>query len=127
MERRTFLSVAAATVAASRMSAATRLPIKKAVYESMLPEKLSYADRFKIARDAGYEQYLYFRGHGIGCATHDLPSFAPGNPKKLEENMVFCFEPMLVKYEFGTACWEDIWWVTSDRVERLNECPFRFW
>ena len=32
--------------------------------------------------------------------------------------MVFCFEPMLVKYEFGTACWEDIWWVTSDRVER---------
>ena len=30
----------------------------------------------QIARDAGYEQYLYFRGHGIGCATHDLPSFA---------------------------------------------------
>ena len=81
----------------------------------------------KIARDAGYEQYLYFRGHGIGCATHDLPSFAPGNPKKLEENMVFCFEPMLVKYEFGTACWEDIWWVTSKGVERLNECPFRWW
>jgi len=81
----------------------------------------------QIARDAGYEQYLYFRGHGIGCATHDLPSFAPGNPKRLEENTVFCFEPMLVKNEFGTVCWEDIWWVTSDRVERLNECPFRFW
>ena len=81
----------------------------------------------KIARDAGYEQYLYFRGHGIGCATHDLPSFAPGNPKRLEENMVFCFEPMLVKYEFGTACWEDIWWVTSKGVERLNACPFRWW
>ena len=81
----------------------------------------------QIARDAGYEQYLYFRGHGIGCATHDLPSFAPGNPKKLEEDMVFCFEPMLVKKEFGTACWEDIWWVTSDRVERLNACPFRWW
>ena len=81
----------------------------------------------QIARDAGYEQYLYFRGHGIGCATHDLPSFAPGNPKKLEEDMVFCFEPMLVKKEFGTACWEDIWWVSSDRVERLNECPFRWW
>jgi Xaa-Pro aminopeptidase len=38
----------------------------------------------QIARDEGYEQYLYFRGHGIGCATHDLPSFAPGNPNKLE-------------------------------------------
>ena len=41
--------------------------------------------------------------------------------------MVFCFEPMLVKYEFGTACWEDIWWVTSKGVERLNACPFRWW
>lgn len=81
----------------------------------------------QIARDAGYEQYLYFRGHGIGCATHDLPSFAPGNPKKLEENMVFCFEPMLVKKEFGTACWEDIWWVTPNGVERLNKLAYRFW
>jgi Xaa-Pro dipeptidase len=81
----------------------------------------------KIARDAGYEDFLYFRGHGIGCATHDLPSFAPGNPKKLEENMVFCFEPMLVKKEFGTACWEDIWWVTPNGVENLNRCPIRWW
>jgi Xaa-Pro dipeptidase len=81
----------------------------------------------QIARDAGYEQYLYFRGHGIGCATHDLPSFAPGNPKKLEENMVFCFEPMLVKKEFGTACWEDIWWVTPKGVERFNRLDYRFW
>ncbi len=81
----------------------------------------------QIARDAGYEQYLYFRGHGIGCATHDLPSFAPGNPKKLEENMVFCFEPMLVKKEFGTACWEDIWWVNPTGVERLNKLAYRFW
>jgi Xaa-Pro aminopeptidase len=81
----------------------------------------------QIARDAGYEEYLYFRGHGIGCATHDLPSFAPGNPKKLEENMVFCFEPMLVKKEFGTACWEDIWWVNPTGVERLNKLAYRFW
>jgi Xaa-Pro aminopeptidase len=81
----------------------------------------------RIAREAGYEQYLYFRGHGIGCATHDLPSVAPGNPVALQENMVFCFEPMLVKKEFGTACWEDIWHVTSDGVERLNECQIRWW
>jgi len=80
-----------------------------------------------IAREAGYEDYLYFRGHGIGCATHDDPAFAPGNPEVLEENMVFAFEPMLVKEGFGTACWEDIWRVTPDGVERLNECPFRWW
>jgi Xaa-Pro dipeptidase len=80
-----------------------------------------------IARDAGYEQWLYFRGHGIGCATHDLPSFAPGNPAALQENMVFCLEPMLVREGFGTACWEDIWRVTADGVENLNTCQIRWW
>jgi Xaa-Pro aminopeptidase len=80
-----------------------------------------------MAKDAGYEDYLYFRGHGIGCATHDLPSFAPGNPAPLEENMVFAFEPMLVKEGFGTACWEDLWWVTARGVERLNTCQIRWW
>lgn len=80
-----------------------------------------------IARDAGYEQWLYFRGHGIGCATHDLPSFAPGNPAQLQENMVFCFEPMLVRENYGTACWEDIWRVTADGVENLNQCQIRWW
>ncbi|MDE0527760.1 MAG: Xaa-Pro peptidase family protein [Truepera sp.] len=80
-----------------------------------------------MARSAGYEEYLYFRGHGIGCATHDLPSIAPGNPAQFEENMVFCFEPMLVRKEFGTACWEDMWRVTVDGVERLNRCQVRWW
>jgi Xaa-Pro aminopeptidase len=79
------------------------------------------------ARAAGYEEYLYFRGHGIGCATQDLPAFAPGNPQVLLENHVFAFEPMLVRKEFGTACWEDVWRVTSIGVERLNECPARWW
>jgi Xaa-Pro aminopeptidase len=80
-----------------------------------------------IARAQGYEPYLYFRGHGIGCATHDLPSLAPGNPARLAENMVFCLEPMLVKRDFGTACWEDIWCVRPGGLERLNACPIRWW
>ncbi len=79
------------------------------------------------ARKAGYEDDLYFRGHGIGCAVQDLPAFAPGNPAALEENHVFAFEPMLVRKEFGTACWEDVWWVTPTGVERLNRCPVRWW
>jgi Xaa-Pro aminopeptidase len=81
----------------------------------------------EIARAAGYEEFLYFRGHGIGCATHDLPAIAPANPAVLEESMVFAFEPMLVRKEFGTACWEDIWWVTGTGVERLNRCQVRWW
>lgn len=108
----------------------TQIQIVEAVTKAARPGKVigDLAEvGVQIARDAGYEQYLYFRGHGIGCASHDLPSFAPGNPKTLEENMVFCLEPMLVKKEFGTACWEDIWWVTSDGLERLNKCPIRWW
>jgi hypothetical protein len=41
--------------------------------------------------------------------------------------MVFAYEPMLVRKEFGTACWEDIWHVTSSGLERLNECQNRWW
>jgi len=55
MDRRTFLAGAASLpVAAS--SAQGRLPIKKALYINMLPRTLSYADRFKMARDTGFEQ-----------------------------------------------------------------------
>jgi Xaa-Pro aminopeptidase len=89
------------------------------------------ADLAKIAiaraEGAGYGDYLYFRGHGVGAAVQDLPAFAPGNPAALERNMVFAFEPMLVRREFGTASWEDVWRVTVAGVERLNECPVRWW
>ena len=53
MNRRTFL----ATSGAALLNAApARLPIKKAVEFEMLPRKSSYADRFRMARDAGFEE-----------------------------------------------------------------------
>lgn len=54
MTRRTFLGSTAAAAMASAASA--RLPIKKAIWFGMLPEKLSIMDRFKMARDAGFEE-----------------------------------------------------------------------
>ncbi len=80
-----------------------------------------------MAEEAGYGSYLYFRGHGVGTSLADSPALAPGNPAAFEEGMVFALEPMLVKLDFGTACWEDIWHVTADGVERLNRCTPRFW
>jgi len=57
MTRRNFFtSTAAALAAASQSNASTRLPIKKAVLLSMLPKTMSYADRFKVAHDAGFEE-----------------------------------------------------------------------
>jgi hexulose-6-phosphate isomerase len=44
------------TPAAAALAAGDRLPIKKAVLVTMLPKSLSYADRFKLARDVGFEQ-----------------------------------------------------------------------
>jgi len=55
MDRRSFLAGAAALPAAG-FSAQGRLPIKKALYINMLPRTLSFADRFKMARDTGFEE-----------------------------------------------------------------------
>jgi hexulose-6-phosphate isomerase len=53
MTRRTLLASALAVPA---LSAAPRLPIKKAVLLSMLPKELSFNDSFQLAADCGFEQ-----------------------------------------------------------------------
>jgi L-ribulose-5-phosphate 3-epimerase len=52
MTRRTFVACAAAP---AMMAAGARLPIKKGVLIGMTPKQMSYADRFKLARDVGFE------------------------------------------------------------------------
>jgi Xaa-Pro aminopeptidase len=81
----------------------------------------------RIAEEEGFADHLYFRGHGIGCRIQNRPQIAPGNMVAFEKDMVFAFEPMLVKLRFGTACWEDVWHVTATGLERLNRAPYRFW
>lgn len=81
----------------------------------------------RIARERRLEQYLYFRGHGIGTTTHTPPSFSPDGPTILEEGMVFVFEPMLVRKEFGTACVEDMYAVRAHGCERLSEARENWW
>ena len=57
IDRRGFLTMTGAAMAATNLAQAdTKLPIKKAVYYGMLPEKLSVTDRFKMAHDAGYAE-----------------------------------------------------------------------
>jgi len=56
MTRRTFVSAAGASALAASAAGAGRLPVKKGVLLSMLPKNLSYADRFKLAVDVGFEQ-----------------------------------------------------------------------
>ena len=46
---------ALAAVTTGSATAGARLPIRKAVLFEMLPKSLSIADRFKLARDTGFE------------------------------------------------------------------------
>jgi Xaa-Pro aminopeptidase len=81
----------------------------------------------EMAKEFGYEEWFYFRGHGIGATTHIPPSFVPGSNVILEANMTFAYEPMLVRKDFGTACVEDLYVVTATGCERLSEAPGRWW
>jgi hexulose-6-phosphate isomerase len=54
MYRRAFLS--SATLFPFALKGAKRLPIKKAVLLSMLPRTMPVQDRFKLARDCGFEE-----------------------------------------------------------------------
>jgi L-ribulose-5-phosphate 3-epimerase len=56
MDRRTFLAAATAALGARGVAQAARLPIRKGIYVSMLPRSLSYAERFKLAREVGFEE-----------------------------------------------------------------------
>lgn len=70
MNRRDFALTAAgaATAFAAETRAAGKLPIRKAVLESMLPKDLPMAERFRIGREAGFE--------AIECHTEEDPKRA---------------------------------------------------
>jgi len=58
MNRRAFLAASAATalMRPGLSGADTRLPVRKAVEFEMLPGKESYAERFQMARDVGFQE-----------------------------------------------------------------------
>lgn len=56
MNRRNFLAASAVGAASlSTLRAAGRLPIRKGILLGMLPRELPVADKFKLARDCGFE------------------------------------------------------------------------
>jgi L-ribulose-5-phosphate 3-epimerase len=68
MNRRRFLSMAAASSTMALSGATTRLPIRKAILITMLPADLSLADGMKLAREVGFEE--------IECQTVSDPKQA---------------------------------------------------
>jgi len=76
MNRRTFLGASMASAAAFAQGG-KRLPIKKALYISMLGKDGSYEERFQRARDAGFDE--------IECATVESQSEAEEIKKAAEK------------------------------------------
>lgn len=76
MNRRMFLGASMASAAAFAQGG-KRLPIKKALYISMLGKEGSYEERFQRARDAGFDE--------IECATVESQSEAEEIKKAAEK------------------------------------------
>lgn len=63
-----------------------------------------------LAKETGLYDFYFANetvGHGIGTQMVETPWLVRGNQRVLEKNMTFCVEPMIVKKDFGTACFED--------------------
>ncbi len=74
--------------------------------------------------DAGYGKWLKgHMGHGIGLIHIERPYIIPGEPMRLEENMVLALEPgVYVTGEFGMRL-EDNYVVTASGLEPLSHYP----
>lgn len=71
MDRRNFLSstlTAAAGVSTAAASSLARLPIRKGILLSMLPQSMPHVDRFKLALDCGWQS--------MECGTETNPATA---------------------------------------------------
>lgn len=82
---------------------------------------------YDIAREAGLEKDTYVGGHGLGTTLFDLPVILPKVTTKLEPNMIFAYEPMIIPMKLGTAVVEDDYLVTDTGVERLTKFTQKLW
>ena len=82
-----------------------------------------------IAQRQGLADYYYPTGfgHGIGTSVVESPVLFPDSKAKLEKNMVFSLEPMIVIEGVGTAVFEDMILVTSDGAEFLSDASTSTW
>jgi Xaa-Pro aminopeptidase len=87
-----------------------------------------YRRAVELARARGFEDYFMgygegkvpFVGHGIGLEIDELPLLGMGVNTRLEEGMVYAFEPKLVFPDKGVMGVEDLYLVRSNGVERLT-------
>ncbi len=110
----------------------TGLAMFEAVIDKAKPG-VAVVDLIATARDvaerAGFgEDYMPMGfGHGLGCSLFEHPSLRRISTAVLEPGHTFALEPMLVRFNFGTACVEETVLITPQGAETLSGCPYRAW
>jgi Xaa-Pro aminopeptidase len=81
----------------------------------------------KLAESKGWLADFWAMGHGLGTGFLEIPMFMPNSPDVFETNMVFAFEPMIVRLGLGTAVVEDTVAVTDSGMTSLTEYERKLW
>lgn len=78
----------------------------------------------RIIEEAGYGEHFFHRlGHGIGLDVHEPCYLSDGDTTVLEAGMTFTIEPSIfIPDKFGARI-EDVFVVTPDGAEPLNQYP----
>ena len=110
----------------------TSLEIFTRVLETIkpgVPIHAMYEVAEEIAVRSGYEDAYMPTGfgHGLGASLIEMPSLRPPGHKPFEAGMVFALEPMLVRYNVGTAVVEETVLVTERGAETLSGVEWRSW
>jgi len=106
------------------MELAPERPTWGAIYDECLAlaVKLGYADSFMGNRGA----QVSFIGHGLGIEIDEYPFIARGfNDQRLEEGMVFAFEPKVVFPGEGAVGIENTFYLTQSGLKQLTHSDQR--
>ena len=94
-----------------------------------VPAAEVYRAAWRVARDAGYEEYFMaygqygveYLGHGLGLEIDEPPLVGPKTTTLLEEGMTLALEPKLIIPGWGGVDLEDTLVVTGDGCEVLTQ------
>jgi Xaa-Pro aminopeptidase len=75
-----------------------------------------------VIREAGYgDAFGHSLGHGVGLATHELPTLSPASSDVLVDNMVFTIEPGIYLPGYGGIRIEDMVILEKGKIKVLTQ------
>ena len=101
--------------------------VKDALEESVITlkagEPICFADlrARDVIVEAGYQEFLYGVGHGVGLEIHELPWMRPESKELMQENMLTTIEPGIYIPGKGGIRLENIYQITKTGSMRLGE------